>query len=102
MSEPTGSRGVQFVVGTSKTLFKTTSLVKKQTNKQQQQQQTKNIHNGYSDHAVISLHLCRKSKGVHTFDSIVKKGESTAKILKLQSTSQTIPPALWPDQKFDV
>ena len=65
MSEPTGSRGVQFVVGTTKTLLKTTSLAKKK----------KNAHNGYSDHAVISLHLCRRPKGVHIFDSIVNKGE---------------------------
>ena len=66
MSEPTGSRGVQFAVGTSKTLLKTTSLVKKKQ---------KNIHNSYSDHVVISLHLCRRPKGVHIFDSIVNKGE---------------------------
>ena len=41
-----------------------------------QKQKTKNIHNGYSDHAVISLHLCRRPKGVHIFYSIVNKGES--------------------------
>ena len=46
-------------------LLKTTSLVKKKT-----------LHNGYSDHAVISLHLFRRLKGVHIFDSIVNKGES--------------------------
>ena len=68
ISEPTGSRGVQFVVGTSKTLLKTTSLVKKK--------KKKNIHNGCADHAVISLHLCRRPKGFHIFDSIVSKGES--------------------------
>ena len=60
MSEPTGCRGVQFVVGASRNLLKTTSLVKKQKTKKQK------IHNGYSDNAVISLHFSMSQiKRVH-------------------------------------
>ena len=62
MSEPTGCRGVQFVVGASRNLSKTTSLVKKKKQKTTKQK----IHNGYSDNAVISLHFSMSQiKRVH-------------------------------------